>query len=71
MVLTIHEESLIGVIRRLPPAEAARVLDWARQLSDLAGERPIRWSDCWTDEDISDAAAASVRHFEDREREGH
>jgi hypothetical protein len=31
----------------LPAAEAGKVLDWARQSSDLAGRRPVQWSDCW------------------------
>ena len=69
MVLTTQEESLISVIRKLPPTEASKVLDWARQLSDLAGERPIEWSDSWSDQDLLDATAASVRRFEDQEQE--
>jgi hypothetical protein len=68
MVLTAQEESLISVVRALPPAEARKVLDWARQLSDLARGRPIEWSDSWTDQDLLEATAASVRHFEDQEQ---
>jgi hypothetical protein len=45
MVLTAQEESLISVIRRLPANEAYKVLDWARQLSGLAGDRPIESSE--------------------------
>jgi hypothetical protein len=41
MVLTAQEESLINVIRALPPAEAGKVLDWAHQLADLADGRNI------------------------------
>jgi hypothetical protein len=37
MVLSEQEESLISVVRALPPEEAGKVLDWARQLADLAG----------------------------------
>ena len=68
MVLSSQEESLISVIRALPPTEAHKVLDWARQLSDLANGRPIEWSDSWTDQDILDATAASVRLFEEQEQ---
>jgi hypothetical protein len=68
MVLSSQEESLISVIRALLPTEAHKVLDWARQLSDLANGRPIEWSDSWTDQDILDATAASVRHFEEQEQ---
>ena len=69
MVLTAQEESLISVIRALPPDEAGKVLDWARQLADLAGGRPFQWSDSWTDEDLAEATSAAIRRFEDLERE--
>jgi hypothetical protein len=69
MVLSAQEESLIGVVRALPPEEAGKVLNWARQLADLAGGRTIEWSDSWTDEDLADAAAAAVQRFEDQARE--
>lgn len=64
MVLSANEESLINVVRALPPVEAERVLDWARQLADLAGGRAIDWSDRWSDEDLADATAAAVRRLE-------
>jgi hypothetical protein len=67
MVLSAQEESLISVVRSLPPAEAGKVLDWARQLSDLAGGRPIQWSDSWSDEDLADATAAAVKRFDDQD----
>jgi hypothetical protein len=70
MVLSAQEESLISVVRTLPPEEAGKVLNWARQLADLAGGRTINWSDAWTDEDLAEATAAAVRRFEDQEREG-
>jgi hypothetical protein len=69
MVLSAQEESLIGVVRALPPEEAGKVLNWARQLADLAGGRTVEWSDSWTDEDLADATVAAVQRFEDRERE--
>jgi hypothetical protein len=69
MVLSAQEESLISVVRALPPEEAGKVLDWARQLADLAGGRVIEWSDAWSDEDLGEARAAAVQRFEDRERE--
>ncbi len=45
MVLSAQEESLISVVRALPPDEAGKVLDWARQLADLAGGRTVQWSE--------------------------
>lgn len=44
MVLTKREESLIKMVRALPPGEAGRVLDWACQLTDLANGRTVDWS---------------------------
>ncbi len=67
MVLSAHEESLISVVRALPPKEADKVLDWARQLADLAGQRTIEWSDSWSDEDLAEATAAAVRRLDDEE----
>ncbi|HTC91692.1 MAG TPA: hypothetical protein VK686_25475 [Bryobacteraceae bacterium] len=69
MTLSPQEESLISVVRALPPDEAGKVLDWARQLADLAGGRTVQWSDSWTDEDLAEATAAAVRRFEDQEQE--
>ena len=71
MVLNAQEESLISVLRELPPAEAGKVLNWALQLADLAGSRTIEWSDSWSDEDLAEATAAAVQRFEEQEREGH
>ena len=63
MVLSPQEESLIGVVRALPPEEAGKVLNWARQLADLAAGRTIDWSDAWTDEDLADATSAAVQRL--------
>ncbi len=67
MVLSTQEESLINVVRALPPAEAGKVLNWACQLADLADVRPVQWSDSWTDEDLADATLAAVRRFDNQE----
>jgi len=64
MVLSAREESLIEAVRALPSEEAEKLLVWARQLADLAGGRQIQWSDSWSDEDLSDAAVASVISFD-------
>ena len=70
MVLSASEESLIKVVRILPPDEAKKVLDWAQQLSDLGGGWPVEWSDSWSDDDLREATAASLKRFEQQEREG-
>ena len=50
MVLSTQEESLISLVRSLPPEEADKVLHWAHQLADVAQGRRIEWSDSWSDD---------------------
>ena len=69
MVLSANEEALIKVVRMLPPDEARKVLVWAQQLADLAGDRKIEWSDSWSDDDLREATLASLERFEQQERE--
>jgi hypothetical protein len=69
MILSASEESLINVVRALPPEEARKVLGWAQQLAELGRERVIEWSDSWSEEDLADATAASLRRFDEHERE--
>ena len=69
MVLSASEESLIHVVRMLPPDEARKVLDWARQLADLGTGRRVEWSDSWSEQDIRDASRAFLERFEQEERE--
>jgi hypothetical protein len=68
MLLTAQEESLISVVRSLPPNEAGKILDWALQLADLADGRKVEWSDSWTSEDAAEATAFSVRRLEHEEK---
>ena len=70
MVLSASEESLIKVVRMLPPGEAGKVLNWAQQLARLAGGRHVDWADSWSDDDLRDATIASVKRFEQQEQEG-
>ena len=70
MVLSASEEALIRVARMLPPDEAQKVLDWAQQLTELAVDRPIEWSDSWSENDLREATAASLKRFEQQENEG-
>ena len=68
MLLTAQEESLISVVRALPPDQAGRVLDWVCKLADLARGRPVDWSDSWSDEDLADASTAALRRLENEEQ---
>jgi hypothetical protein len=70
MVLSASEESLIKVLRMLSPDELTKVLLWAQQLADLGRDRRVEWSDSWSEEDLRDAAHASLQRFERQERDG-
>jgi hypothetical protein len=70
MVLSANEESLIKVVRMLPPDEARKVLDWAQQLADLGRDGRVDWSDSWSDDDLREATRASLERFDNQEREG-
>ena len=70
MVLSADEESLIKVVRQLPPEEAGKVLIWAQRLADLGGEGRVDWSDSWSDGDFREATRASLERFEEQEQEG-
>lgn len=70
MVLSVNEQSLIKVVRMLPPAEARKVLVWAQQLADLGGDLRVDWSDCWSDDDLREATLAALERFEEQDREG-
>jgi len=67
-VLTAQEESLINLLRVLPPDETGKVLNWARELADLAGDRAIHWSDAWTDEDLADATRDAISNLDAAEQ---
>ena len=69
MVLSANEESLIKVVRILPPDEARKVLVWAQQLADLGGGRHVDWSDSWPDDDLREATVASLQRFEQEEQQ--
>jgi hypothetical protein len=68
MTLTEKEELLVQSFRTLPKDAADQVVRWTKQLSDLAHDRPVEWSDTWTEDDLRDVTAASVDNFEDQER---
>jgi hypothetical protein len=59
----------VEALRALPPEAADKVVTWATQLSDLAKNGAVEWSDTWTDGDLQDARTASLANFEEREPE--
>jgi len=67
MILTEKERQLVETVRSLPPDVADRMLLWANQISALSEGKPVEWSDAWSDEDLTDATKASVRHLESQD----
>jgi hypothetical protein len=69
MQLNERGASLVDAFRRLPPATATELSALAQRLAELATERKIDWSDSWSDEDMNEFRAASIRHLEAEESE--
>ena len=69
MQLDPREASLVEVFRRLPPDTAAELSALAERLAMLSPQRRIDWSDSWTDEDLQDFSAASLKRLEAEESE--
>ena len=70
MQLDPREASLVEIFRRLPPDTAAELSALAERLATLSLRTRINWSDFWTEEDLQDFRAASLRRFEAEESEG-
>ena len=64
-----REASLAEVFRRLPPDTAAELSALAERLAALSPQRRIDWSDSWSDEDLRDFRAASLRRLDAEESE--
>ncbi|MGA2881295.1 MAG: hypothetical protein ABSG13_20290 [Bryobacteraceae bacterium] len=70
--LNARETSLLQAFRRLPPDAAAELTALVERLATLRPNTKIDWSDSWSDEDLREATAASIRRFEAEEsEEGH
>ena len=70
MQLNEREASLVDAFRRLPPDTATELSALAQRLAQLAPNHRIDWSDSWSDEDLNDFRAASLRRFDAEESEG-
>lgn len=68
--LNSEEASLLTAFRRLPPEAAGELSRLIERLAALAPERKIDWSDSWSDEDLQEFRAESVRRLEESESEG-
>ncbi len=71
MQLSEQEASLVGAFRRLPPDAATELSGLAERLAELAPNHRIDWSDSWSDEDLNDFRAASLRRLDAEESQDH
>ena len=69
ILLNSQEASLLTAFRRLPPDAAGELSRLVERLAALAPERKIDWSDSWSDEDLREFRAASVRRLDESESE--
>ena len=65
MQLNEREASLVDAFRRLPPETATELSALAERLAELAPNRTIDWSD----EDLNEFRAASLRRLDAEEPE--
>ncbi len=68
-LLNSQEVSLLTAFRRLPPDAAGELSRLVERLAALAPKRKIDWSDSWSDEDLKEFRAASIRRLEESESE--
>ena len=69
MQLDPREATLVEAFRRLPPDAAAELTALTERLAALAPYTKIDWSDSWSDEDLEEFTAASVKRLEREESE--
>ena len=68
MELNRREQSLVAAFRRLPPETAGEITLLIERLAATDRTRRVDWSDAWSEADLAEYSAASVRTLEDRER---
>ena len=69
MAISAREEVLLEAFRRLPPDAAGELSALAQRLAALAPSTTIDWSDSWSDADLREFTAASLRRLEAEEEE--
>jgi hypothetical protein len=67
--ISTPEEILLEAFRRLPAETASELSALAQRLAALAPGTTVDWSDAWSDADLREFTAASLRRLEDEERE--
>jgi hypothetical protein len=69
MQLNQREALLVEAFRKLPPDTAAELSALTERLATLAPGSRIDWSDAWSDEDLREFRAASLRRFDAEDTE--
>jgi hypothetical protein len=69
MQISATEAALLDAFRRLPKEAAAELSALAQRLAIRAPGTAIDWSDSWSDEDLQEFTAASLRRLEAEEEE--
>ena len=69
MTISAREEVLLEAFRRLPPDAAAQMSALTQRLAALGAGAAIDWSDSWSDADLREFSAASLKRFEIEEEE--
>ena len=67
MQLNEQEASLLDAFRRLPRDTAMELSALAERLAELAPNGRIDWLDSWSDEDLNEFRAASLRRLDAEE----
>lgn len=67
--VTSQEATLLTAFRRLTPDAASELTRLIERLGAVAPERKIDWSDSWSDEDLKEFRAASLRRLDENEAE--
>ncbi len=69
MQISEREEILLETFRRLPEETAKELSALAERLAALTPGTTIDWSDSWSDADLREFTAASLKRLDDEEQE--
>jgi len=69
IALNSQETALVNVFRTLPPDAAIELSRLIERLASLAPDRKIDWSHSWSDDDLREFRAASLKRLEASEVE--
>jgi hypothetical protein len=63
MELNGHESALVEAFRRLPPDAAGELSGLVQRLAALGPNTRIDWSDSWSEEDLREFTAQSLKRL--------